>query len=114
MQMRLLAPAVAIVASTLAGSASATTTTGTIVQIAANRSNANIVFVHMNPQPTPPVACSTNGNWSYVIPMTTDLDKKIFAMLEAAQLAGRTVTITGTGDCADFGSIESGTIVIVN
>ena len=112
MQKKFLAPA--IVAGMLAGSAGATTTTGTIAQLAANRSNPNIVFVSMNPQPSPPVACSTNGHWTYVMPMATDLDKKIFAMLEAAQLAGRTVTITGTGDCADFGSIESGAIVIVN
>ncbi len=104
----------ALIACTLASAVQASTTTGTIAQMAINRQTANMVFVRMNPQPTPAEACASTTAWSYVFPMTTDQDKKLFAMLEGAQLAGRTITIYGTGACADYGSIESGNIVVVN
>ncbi len=114
MTPRKIATAAAAFAVVFAGAACASTTTGTIAQIATNkRDSPNLVFVRMNPQPTPE-ACATNTAWSYVFSMTTDTDKKTFALLEGALLAGRTVIITGTGACADYSTIESGNTVILN
>ena len=95
-----------------AGSVHASTGTGKILQVAAYRSPA-VAFVLLDSQPTL-ATCANNAAWTYVFPMTTDQDKKIFAMLLEAHATGRVVTISGTGACADFAGIESGSYLLNN
>jgi hypothetical protein len=96
----------------VAGSVYASTGTGKIVQIAAYRSPA-VAFVLLDSQPTL-ASCANNSSWTYVLPMNTDQDKKLFAMLLEARSTGRIVTITGTGACADFAGIESASYILTN
>ena len=48
------------------------------------------------------------SSWSFVLPLTANsIDDKYYAMLLAAQTAGRTVTLTGYGHCNDHSGIET-------
>ena len=96
----------------MSNSVEASTGSGKIVQIAAYRDTA-VAFVLLDNQPTL-ASCANNSAWTYVFRMSTDQDKKIFAMLLEAHATGRTVTIMGTGTCADFAGIESASYLLNN
>ena len=57
--------------------------------------------------PSAPIACHTNLAWTYTLPYVSDMDKRMHATLLLAYATGRSVTLRGSGTCADFGSIES-------
>jgi hypothetical protein len=85
---------------------------GRIVEISVDRNlAAGAVFIRLDKSPAPIAACSTNGYWHYTLPQTGDIDKRQFAMLLAAQAAGSTVFMIGSGSCNEFGSVESATRV---
>jgi hypothetical protein len=78
-----------------------------ITAINVTKSYGEILFIKVDkPKSTPP-GCDTNGFWTYVLPLTTELDKKLYAMLLTARATGAPVTLTGTGTCSAFGTIES-------
>lgn len=101
-----------LLGTTISSAVDASTGVGKIVQIAAYRDTA-VAFVLLDSQPAL-ASCANNVAWTYVFRMSTDQDKKLFAMLLEARAAGRTVTITGTGTCADFAGVESATYVLTN
>ncbi len=66
-----------------------------------------MLFVRVDALKSGSPACDVNGAWNYVLPQVSDTDKRIYAMLLAAEMSGQTVVLGGTGGCADFGTIES-------
>ena len=106
--------AAAVAAFVFTGAANATTTTGIVTSYAFNKSVGNVVYVLLSAPLSGRIACATDTNWSYVFPMVTDLDKKVFATIVEAHVTGHPLTIAGTATCADLPSIESGNIIIIN
>jgi hypothetical protein len=48
------------------------------------------------------------SSWSFVLPLNTPLQDKMYAMLLAAQTSGKTVNLIGYGgDCVTHASIET-------
>lgn len=80
---------------------------GKIVQIAINKSIGAAVFVRLDTVPTGAAACSTNSYWHFTIPLVSDLDKRLYTQILAAKLVNATVSISGTGVCSEYGSVES-------
>jgi len=59
---------------------------GKILQMAINKTMGSVVFIRLDTAATAPAACSSNASWHYTLPLTTDLDKKLFALLVSAQV----------------------------
>jgi hypothetical protein len=84
-----------------------TSITGKVVLIDMSKDYGNFIFVKLDVNPSAPIACHTNLGWTYTLPYVSDMDKRMHAMLMLAYATGRSVTIRGSGTCADFSSIES-------
>lgn len=82
-----------------------------VLELEVNKTFGAFVFVRMDKAPTAPIACSTNGYWHYTLPLASDLDKRMFAMLLTAQAGGKAVSIAGLGSCSEFSAIESAAAV---
>jgi hypothetical protein len=80
---------------------------GTVAEIVIDKPYGNFAFVRLDTAPTSPVACSINGYWHFTVPLATEVDKKVFAMLMTARATGAAVQLVGTGACDEFGTIES-------
>ena len=80
---------------------------GKILQIAINKDIGAVAFVRLDTAPVGVAVCSTSGYWHFTIPIVSDLDKRLHAQLLAAKLANATVSISGTGSCSEYGSVES-------
>jgi hypothetical protein len=80
---------------------------GKILHMAINKDIGAVVFVRLDIAPTGAAACSTGGHWHFTLPFVSDVDKRLYAQLVAAKLANATVTISGTGSCNEFFSVES-------
>lgn len=78
-----------------------------IAEISIDKAVGSIVFIRLSPQPGSPAACSTNGYWSFTLPLTADADHKTYAALLTAFASDTIVAMRGTGLCSEFGSIES-------
>lgn len=81
--------------------------TGHVKEIQVNKSLGNVLFVQLDVTHTAPISCHVNLGWTYTLPMQSEADKKIFAMLLAARAIGATVTLFGAGACTDFSAVES-------
>lgn len=66
----------------------------------------NFIFVKLDVNPSAPIACHTNLAWTYTLPLVSDMDKRMHATLLLAYATGRSVTLRGSGTCADFSSIH--------
>ena len=99
--------ATTIALSLAGGTATAGDGQGKVLQIAINKDLGSLVFVRLDSPPVAPAACSTNGYWHFTLPLVSDLDKRLHAHLLAAKLANATVSISGTGICSEFGTVES-------
>lgn len=98
---------IGILAGFSATSWAGTRVTGHVVDISINKTFGSLVFVQLDAPQAAPIACQTNLSWTYTLPQQTDTDKKILALLMMAKAMGQTVTLYGSGQCSDFGSIES-------
>lgn len=84
-----------------------TSITGKVVMIDMSKDYGNFIFVKLDVNPSAPIACHTNLAWTYTLPIVSDMDKRMHATLLLAYATGRSVTLRGSGTCADFASIES-------
>jgi hypothetical protein len=70
----------------------------TIVSLATNRSTG---YVYIRASVAPVVGgCLVDGNWNFVLPIQTDMDKALYSALLAAQAQKAKVRLYGTGTCA--------------
>ena len=79
----------------------------TVMEIAIDPAYANVVFIRISPAPTGQPSCQTSGYWNYVLNFANSLASQQYAALLAAEMSGKTVSITGTGTCADYPDVES-------
>lgn len=84
-----------------------TSITGKVVLIDMSKDYGNFIFVKLDVNPSAPIACHTNLAWTYTLPIVSDMDKRMHAALLLAYATGRSVTLRGSGTCADFSSVES-------
>src|SRR5262245_11252510 len=87
--------------------ASAGDASGKIANMSISKDIGSVVFIRLETPPTSRAACSTHGSWHFTLSLNTDLDKRIYASLVAAQLTGRVVQIGGTGACGEWHDVES-------
>lgn len=80
---------------------------GTIVEMTLDKGYGDFVFIRFNNAPASPIACSVNGYWHFTLPLATEADKKMFAMLMTARATGSAVEAIGSGACNEFAAIES-------
>ena len=80
---------------------------GQVLELAINKTYGGAVFIRMDKAPTSPIGCSINGYWHYTLPLATDVDKRMFAMLLTAQTTGKSMYVSGLGSCNEFGAVES-------
>jgi hypothetical protein len=78
-----------------------------VLNLAINKSFGNFVFVKLDKPHAVPIACAINGSWQYTLPLSTEVDKRMFALLVTAQTTGKPVSINGAGACNEFGAVES-------
>jgi len=86
---------------------------GHVKEIQLNKDMGNVAFIQLDSPQTSPIACQTNVGWTYTIPLVTDMDKKMFAVLSMALASGQTVRLYGSGACSDFGAVESARAVSI-
>lgn len=67
----------------------------------------DVLFITVDKAKDSQPACHTNGNWAYVLPLSSDQNKKIYAMLLAARASQMPVTLTGNNACSVFSGIET-------
>ena len=78
-----------------------------VVRITSAKTLGEILFIKTDKSKTSLPGCHTNLSWDFVMPLVTEHDKKLYAMLLAARAAQTPVSLTGAGTCDHFGSIES-------
>jgi hypothetical protein len=111
----LLAAVVATAAPTRAIPGTVTNTTspngvvdGTLIDsIAMDYTTGNMVFISVHSPKTSNPACSTNGTWAFVLPLTTSLQTQMFAALLSARSSGANVTLVGSGVCDTYSNVET-------
>jgi len=87
--------------------AASTASQVTLLEISLNPTIGNFVFIRISPVPAL-ASCANNGYWQYSLNLSTSsMANQEYAALLAAQMAGKTVTISGTGTCNDFYNVES-------
>lgn len=84
-----------------------TSVTGHVEDLSIQKDFGGFVFIQLDAPHSAPIACHINAGWTYTLPLQSDTDKKIFAMLMMARAMGQTITLRGAGGCNEFGSIES-------
>lgn len=78
-----------------------------VVKIASNKTYGKMSFIKTDKSKPSAPGCQINLSWDYVMPLVTEHDKKLYAMLLAARASGSPVSLNGTGNCDTFASIES-------
>lgn len=78
-----------------------------VVRIASNKAYGEIVFIKTEKTKSSVPGCHINLSWDFVMPLTTEHDKKLYAMLLAARSAQQPISLSGSGNCDTFGSIET-------
>ena|SRR5687767_1653991 len=80
---------------------------GIVVKVSSSKQFGEILFIKTDKTKTGAPGCQTNFSWDFVMPLVSEHDKKIYAMLLAARVAQTPITLSGTGTCDHFGSIET-------
>jgi len=89
------------------GAAAADVERARVLDLAINKSFGNFVFVKLDNPHAAPIACAVNGYWQYTLPLDSEVDKKMFALLVTAQTTEKPVSINGAGACNEFAHVES-------
>lgn len=93
--------------------AQATITTTPIGGIKLDQATGLRAFVR--PNVTVPVGgCRTSADWPFVLDISTDLGKRLYATLLLAYGAGKTVTLRGADTCALVAGTETLTRIETN
>ncbi|MBM0105753.1 hypothetical protein JM946_13510 [Steroidobacter sp. S1-65] len=79
----------------------------TVIRIASNKAYGEMVFIKTDKTKSTVPGCQTNLSWDFVMPLTTEHDKKLYAILLAARAGATPISINGSGNCDTFGSIET-------
>ncbi|SRR5258708_11485694 len=101
-----------VVATGLAATASAGTVTGATITQLQIQTTYNEVFIAISAAKTGNPSCSANGSYGFVLPLTTALENQMLATLLAARASNTPVTLTGSGFCDTYPSIETLVTVI--
>lgn len=80
---------------------------GKITKVAIDKGTGDKVFIQVDAAKEDSPACHTITSWSFVLPLVSDTDNKIFSMLLAARASKATVRLEGSGLCNTHGSVES-------
>lgn len=73
---------------------------GAITELAIDRVYGEAkVFIQASGNKDSNPSCHTNSNWSFVLPLSTDLDRNIFSMLLTARATQGTLRLQGRGLC---------------
>jgi hypothetical protein len=91
----------------LAATASAGSVTGATITQLQIGTVYNEVFVSVNVSKTGNPSCSANGEFSFVLPLTTAIENQELALLLSARATGAPVTLTGSGLCDVYSSVET-------
>jgi len=78
-----------------------------ITKLGIHKGIGDIVFISVDHSKGSLPACHTNTAWAFVLPITSDQDKKIYALLLAARATQTPVTLSGSGTCDTFYNVES-------
>lgn len=78
-----------------------------LTRLAIVKTHGDIVFVKADRSKDSLPTCHTNLSWDFVMPLISEQDKKLYAMLLVARSSQMTVSLSGTGTCDHFGSIET-------
>ncbi len=70
------------------------------------RSSDNLVFFYLNGTATGRPACAAGTTYWMIKDENSATGKRQFAMLMSAMLAGKTVSVSGTGACTRWGDGE--------
>jgi hypothetical protein len=81
-----------------------------ITGIAIDTHDDNMAFISVNVAKTDNPACSTSA-WAFVLPLTTPLQNLMFSQLLAARTTQRFVSLSGSGLCDTYASVETLTFV---
>lgn len=84
-----------------------TVANATILEIAIDPAYGNHVFIRLNVMPSSRPACATHDYWHYTLSFSGVAAKEMYAALLAAQMAGKTITTTGAGNCMEHATVES-------
>ena len=79
----------------------------TVTRLAIVKTHGDIVFIKVDKPKDSAPACQVNLSWEYVMPLVSEQDKKMYAMLLAARVSQTPVSLNGTGGCNHFASIET-------
>lgn len=91
--------------------AAAGTQTGQVTKLQ-TRASDNLVYFYLTGTPSDRPACATYPYWM-IKDETSDTGKRQFAMLMAAYVSGRSVTVHGAGTCTRWGDGEDVDYVIL-
>jgi hypothetical protein len=81
---------------------------GTLIDsLAMDYTTGNMVFISVHSPKSGNPACSTNGTWAFVLPLTTSLQSQMFAALLSARSSGATITLVGSGVCDTYSNVET-------
>jgi hypothetical protein len=83
------------------------TYTGTVSKVVILSANGALVFVEVSGTKTGSPSCSTNATFGFVMSLSGSPHGEMYLMLLAARAAGTSVTLQGTGACADYSTVES-------
>jgi hypothetical protein len=86
-------------------------TNATITQIQISTTYSE-VFIAVNVAKTSNPSCSANGTFGFVLPLTTSLENQMLAVLLSIRATGSHVSLTGSGLCDTYPSVE--TLVQIN
>jgi len=87
--------------------AAADVANATILEIAIDPGYGNHVFIRLN-KLQPAIGCAPGGYWQYTLAFSsTGPSQQMYAALLAAQMAGKTISVTGAGACNENPAVES-------
>jgi len=78
-----------------------------VVRLANEKTYGDILFIKTDKAKTNFPGCQINLSWDFVMPLVSEQDKKLYAMVLAARATQTPVSLIGAGTCDHFGSIES-------
>jgi hypothetical protein len=84
---------------------------GKVIAIAFNSELGNFAFVRTDVAKNNVPACHTNANWTFVLPVGTEVGRNMYSALLTAKAAGTKVRIGGSDTCSSFPSVEALTYV---
>jgi len=105
---RVLAYSVALLGNLLMSgrAGAADVANATILEIAIDPGYGNHVFIRLN-KLQPAIGCAPGGYWQYTLSFSSTASQPMYAALLAAQMAGKTISVTGAGVCNENSAVES-------